>query len=338
MPTSFDPDSVIAGGERYAFELARALAAHVPTTLFTFGRVPKSVQIGPLEIRHCRALGYAGGIINPISVAHLPGLGRCDVVHCLQPRTIVTDLAMLWGAALRKRTFLTDLAGGAGIRPSRYIPMANLMTGFLPISEYNKSLNPWITRPTTVISSGVDTVTFAPDPAAARHQRRVVYVGRIFDGKGLHLLLEALPDDVALDIVGSGSGPYMERVTQLAVGKSVVFHGALPDEAVVQVYQRAALIALPSLVDSGVTSSLEAMACATPVVGARLGTLTEIVTEETGWLVPPGDVPALRAALVDALSDQGRLRAKGEAARAHVLRNFTWPEVAARCVKAYGQA
>jgi len=144
-----------------------------------------------------------------------------------------------------------------------------------------------------------------------------------------------LPDDVTLDVVGSGDEGYVARVRALAAGKSVVFHGGLPDAEIVRMYQQSALIVLPSLVDSGVTSSLEAMACETPVVGSRLGTLPELVTPQTGWLVPPNDVSALRAAISEALSDQPRLRAMGAAARAHVLTRFTWPSVAERCLAAY---
>ncbi len=335
MPTSFDPESTMAGGERYAFELSRALADQVPTTLFTFARRAKVVHVGHLTIRYCPVLADAGGGINPVSVAHLGPLRHCDVIHCLQPNTIVTDLALLWGWAWRRRTFLTDLAGGAPIRPSRLIPMTNLMTGFLPISEYNRSLNPQITRPVTVISTGVDAQTFAPDPAVTRHPRRVMYLGRLFAGKGLHVLIEALPDDVTLDVVGSGDAAYRARVEAMAAGKSVVFHGSLPDAAIVRLYQQSALVVLPSLVDSGVTSSLEAMACETPVLGSRLGTLTELVTPETGWLVPPNDVGALRAALVEALSDPHRLRVMGAAARRDVLTRFTWSRVAERCLTAY---
>lgn len=335
MPTSFDTDSVIAGGERYAFELARALAAMVKTTLFTFGRRARTEHVGPLAIRYCRAWVYAGGIANPVAVGHLRGLRACDVIHCLQPGTIVTDLAMLWGWLIRTPTFQTDLAGGAAIRPSRYIPMSNLMTRFLPISEFNREINHQITRPSTVISSGVDIDAFRPDPAVSRVPGTIAYVGRLFDGKGLHLLIDALPEGARLEVVGNGEPAYVARVKALAAGKPVVFHGGLPDADVVRLYQRASVIALPSLVDSGVTSSLEAMACGTPVVGARLGTLPEIVDESTGWLVPPGDVPALRAALSVALADPATLRRKGEASRARVTRDFTWHAVAARCLQAY---
>jgi glycosyltransferase involved in cell wall biosynthesis len=281
---------------------------------------------------------HAGDVVNPVAVAHLKPLLACDVIHCLQPRTIVTDLALLWGWMFGRRTFLTDLAGGAPIRPSQLIPMRNLMTGFLPISEYNRALNPWVHRPTTVIYGGVDAAAFVPDPTAVRHADRVLYVGRLFEGKGLHILMEALPPGVSLDVVGGGQdAAFRTRVTALAEGKSVVFHGALPDADVVRLYQRATLVVLPSLVDSGFTSSMEAMACGTPVLGTRLGSLPEVVREGvTGWLVPAGDVPAMRAAIVDAVSDLARLRTMGEAARADVLERFTWARVADRCLQAYG--
>jgi len=212
------------------------------------------------------------------------------------------------------------------------------MTGFLPISEFNRALNPWIHRPTTVIYGGVDAVAFAPDSAAVRHVDRVLYVGRLFEGKGLHILMEALPPGVSLDVVGGGQdAAFRARVTTLAEGKSVVFHGALPDADVVRLYQRATLVVLPSLVDSGFTSSMEAMACGTPVLGTRLGSLPEVVREGvTGWLVPAGDVAAMRAAIVDAVSDPARLRTMGEAARADVIDRFTWARVADRCLQAYG--
>mgnify|MGYP001568340697 CR=1 FL=1 len=153
------------------------------------------------------------------------------------------------------------------------------------------------------------------------------------------VLIEALPPGVSLDVVGGGQdAAYRARVAALSEGKAVVFHGALPDADVVRLYQRATLVVLPSLVDSGFTSSMEAMACGTPVLGTRLGSLPEVVTPgQTGWLVPAGDGAAMRAAIHDALSQPARLQTMGEAARADVLQRFTWSRVAERCLRAYQQ-
>lgn len=337
MPTPFAAGTVPAGGERYAFELARALASKTDTTLLTFRREPGTETVGPLTIRYCRARFSAGGGVNPISLAHLGTLARSDVIHCLQPRTFVTDAALLFGYWRGIRTFLTDLAGGAPLTFSRFIPMRNLMTGFLPISEFNRRRNPWITRPATVIFGGVDTDTFSPDATVPRERDLFVYVGRIFPGKGLHVLIEALPAGARLAVIGAGAdAAYGRRLEALARGKRVEFLGPLPDAEVIATYRRALAVVLPSLVDTGFTSSMEALACGTPVIGTALGSLPEVVRDgDTGTLVAPDDPAALRRCLEHALADPDRYFRMAAACRSDVLTRFTWDRVADRCLAAY---
>jgi glycosyltransferase involved in cell wall biosynthesis len=337
MPTYFEAGSVLAGGERYAFELARALAPLTPTTLFTFAPVASAVSIGELTIDYERIVSARAGTLNPIAWSHLRRLAKCDVIHCLQPRTYVTDLAMLYGKVAGKRTFLTDLSGAQAKSLAKFIPMRNMMTGFLPISEYNRRINADITRPATVIGGGVDTDAFSPHPATARQPGLFSYVGRIFEGKGLHLLIEALPPGARLDVIGGfGDDAYRARVEQLAAGKPVRFLGRLPDADVVQTYRESIASVLPSLVDTGFTSSMESMACGTPVIGTRLGSLPEVVDEgRTGFLIPPNDVPALRTALERAMAQREAFASMASACRDEAMARFTWHSVAERCLGAY---
>lgn len=340
MPTYFEAGSVLAGGERYAFELARALAPLTPTTLFTFANRERIERVAELTIDYRRIISSRAGVLNPIALSHLGGLSRCDVIHCLQPRTYVTDLAMLYGKVAGKRTFLTDLSGAQAKSIAKFIPMRNMMTGFLPISEYNRGINADITKPVTVIGGGVDTDAFSPDPATPRQPGLFSYVGRIFDGKGLHLLIEALPPGARLDVIGGfGDDAYRARVEKLADGKPVRFLGRLPDADVVKTYRESIASVLPSLVDTGFTSSMESMACGTPVIGTRLGSLPEVVDEgRTGFLVPPNDVPALRAALERVMALAGSAASFSETARAcreEAMARFTWKSVAERCLRAY---
>ena len=61
------------------------------------------------------------------------------------------------------------------------------------------------------------------------------------------------------------------------------------------------------------STTLEALACGTPVVASRVGGVPEQLTEETGVLVEPGDPDALAAAIEELLGDPAR-RARMSAA------------------------
>jgi len=81
---------------------------------------------------------------------------------------------------------------------------------------------------------------------------------------------------------------------------------------------------------------LEAMASGTPVVASRVGGVPEIVEDGvTGFLVPPGDVEALRDRLAYLLAHPRQAARLGAAAREHVLARFTWQACAERCLAAY---
>jgi glycosyltransferase involved in cell wall biosynthesis len=64
---------------------------------------------------------------------------------------------------------------------------------------------------------------------------------------------------------------------------------------------------------------LEAMAAGLPVIAGDVAGVAEVVDAEVGWLVPAGDDPALRSALLEALADPTRCAEKGAAGRARLL-------------------
>lgn len=336
MPTYFDADGVLAGGERYAYELALAISRKADTVLFTFGDREKTVRKETLTIQYCKTWARIGGFINPLSFSYLGPLSRMDVIHCLQPRTIVTDLAMALGIFMKKKTFLTDLSGGTVYSFSRFWPVHHHIYGFLPISEFNRGINPLMPKRATVIYGGVDADVFTPDPSVPKSKNMFLYVGRIFPLKGLHTLIEAAPANARVEVIGQCSDEnYRAKLKSLAQGKDVVFHGPLSDSEVLRKLREAFVTALPSMVDSGFTTSMESMACGTPVIGTRLGSLPEVVNEETGFLVPPGDVPALRRKMEEVLASPEKVFSKTARCREEVLKRFTWSAVADRCIGAY---
>jgi glycosyltransferase involved in cell wall biosynthesis len=78
------------------------------------------------------------------------------------------------------------------------------------------------------------------------------------------------------------------------------------------------------------------MAHGRPVVASAVGGLVDLVVdEETGLLVPPGDVGALRDALQRLLDDEELRRRLGAAARKRVREHFSWQRTTDRTVAVY---
>ena len=101
-------------------------------------------------------------------------------------------------------------------------------------------------------------------------------------------------------------------------------------------YSAADVVAVPSLADNQPLVMLEAMACGVPVVGSDVGGIPEVVRdEETGVIVPPGDVEALAQALDRLLSDADLRAAMGARARETIEREHTLEGAARSYVELY---
>jgi rhamnosyl/mannosyltransferase len=85
---------------------------------------------------------------------------------------------------------------------------------------------------------------------------------------------------------------------------------------------------------------IEAHAAGTPVVSTDLPTGVPYANLDgkTGLVVPPGDVPALRAALTRLLSDDELRTRLGGHAEERALREFTVPRMVADTVQVYAEA
>ena len=156
----------------------------------------------------------------------------------------------------------------------------------------------------------------------------ILYAGRLSAEKGIRELVAAAE---GLPLVVAGDGPLRSEVP-----------GALgfvsPDE-LERLYGRAAVVACPSHREGFGVVCGEAMAHGRPVVAADVGGLRDLVVhEETGLLVPPRDVGALRAALERLLANRELRRRMGEAGRARIAERFTWRRFEDETMRAYDDA
>jgi glycogen(starch) synthase len=180
-------------------------------------------------------------------------------------------------------------------------------------------------REVRVIPSGVDVPEHMGEEA---EPPEVLFVGRLSREKGILELVRAAD---GLPLVVAGDGPLRDQVPGA--------RGFVPHQALAPLYERAAVVAVPSHREGFGVACAEAMAHGRPVVASAVGGLLDLVVDgETGLLVPPRDVPALRAALERLLADRELRRRFGEAGRERIRESFSWAAVTDATVAAYDEA
>ncbi len=146
--------------------------------------------------------------------------------------------------------------------------------------------------------------------------------------KGVDHLIEAMPailrgaPGTKLRIIGRGDDRprLQQRVRELALDAAVEFAGYVDDRQLRHEFARCTIFALPSEKEGFGLVYLEAMAYGKPCIAADAGGSPEVITPESGRLVPYADVPALAAACVSALT------ATWDAAAIRIsVRRFSFP-------------
>jgi glycosyltransferase involved in cell wall biosynthesis len=180
-------------------------------------------------------------------------------------------------------------------------------------------------REVRLIPSAVDV---PPHVGEEAEPPEVLFAGRLSPEKGILDLVEATD---GIKLVVAGDGPLRAHVPGAL--------GFVPHDALGPLYERAAVVACPSHREGFGVVCAEAMAYGRPVVAGAVGGLLDLVVhEETGLLVPPGDVGALRQALERLLADKELRRRLGEAGRERIRRHFSWESVTDATLAAYEEA
>jgi glycosyltransferase involved in cell wall biosynthesis len=194
-----------------------------------------------------------------------------------------------------------------------------------------------------VVSNGIDTDAFRPDPAARAALRRewgvdaaaylVGIVARLDPMKGHDTFLQAAAlfarnhADARFAVIGGGAGPYRERLTAraaaLGLGARVTWAGERHD--LPAVYNALDLATSSSAFGEGFSNVLgEAMACGTPVVATDVGDARAVVGDQ-GIVVPPRDPAALARGWA-----QMRAEGRGKGRRTRIVTQFGVDAMVAR--------
>ena len=195
--------------------------------------------------------------------------------------------------------------------------------------------------------------SFSRAASKPRETKRILFVGRLMEVKGVDVLIKAFSkflendslSDYALDIVGDG--PELDSLLHLArqeqIEEKIVFHGSKQRNEIADFYANADLFVLPSKTTAlGEKEGLglvvlEAMMSGVPVIGTDCGGIKETIEHgKTGIIVAENDVDALHIAMVDMIKDVGKREQFSHHAHAEVTRKYSSESLVTAMKQWYG--
>lgn len=180
-----------------------------------------------------------------------------------------------------------------------------------------------------VIYNGIDTARFRPAPRLdGEPALRVLFVGNPTRRKGFHALAQLareLPPGIEIAFTGG-----LRNRAASGSHSGLVPLGSIPYAEMHTAYQDADILLFPAYREGCPLCVLEAMACGLPVVSTDCSAIPELVSEgRGGFLVPPGDVAAMLAAITRLAGDRPLREALGAWNREVAVRRFGRDRMAA---------
>lgn len=185
----------------------------------------------------------------------------------------------------------------------------------------------------SVLHNGVDPPRFKRQVQLLDKPINILFVGRVDDArKGFEFLVEAMrsvwaacTQKAMLTVVGEILPNTRDRLIQ-EFGERVRVLGAVSEETLEREYAEADIFVMPSLYEGFGMPFIEAMRYGVPVIGTAVGGIPEVVTEETGILVPAKNPGALSNAIMKLL-EYPDLRLSIGTAGLKRAKNFYWERI-----------
>jgi glycosyltransferase involved in cell wall biosynthesis len=276
-------------------------------------------------------------------------LGTFDVVHVHQGLTPFGAYCSAIVASQGIPLVITDLGGGRSqlMLEGKGVELADRV---ISLSKYaNALIKGSYTGKTEVVSGPVDTEFFTLGNTPNIELSPAICVSRIMPHKGIDRIISALPEGLALKVVGTVyHEEYYRLLISLAKGKDVSFvHGA-SDNDLLSLYRESGLflqasthrdvygnlVRKPELL--GLTS-LEAMSCGLPVLVSNAGSLPELIPRNCKFAKIFHTDLELSSMLNDYLRKEWPIGKISDVAHEYVDENFGLSSVGQQLFRVYSE-
>jgi len=278
-----------------------------PRNAAILGRVLDAFKPDIANVHFIQGIGYNG--LTALGTRNIPvaftlhdlGLACVKMAMFVNGKECAGLCTVCSATAKLKMRYLRSIARIGFISPSQ----ANLdrLASLQPIGAYPGARIPNPNR-------------YAPPTTRWQENERprLLFVGRLHESKGIHLLFEALAPlaerhDFTFEIVGSGPSD-AELRARWQDRPWVKFTGHVSVDAVTDVMATSDLLFVPSIwLENSPGVIIQALGVSLPVMGSNKGGIPELVDDgRTGLLVEPGNVEAWRTAIEDVLQHPETLK------------------------------
>jgi len=254
--------------------------------------------VGVLKVNcRCKIVGHVHHASYPTLLVGGSSVGRGFQVHVLMA---AFDRIILMSESIKRE--LSQKLSAAGRQ--RFETKARVVHNFIPLPDLQGAFE------------------------ARQGPVTLFFIGNVGRQKGMHDLIEAAAElrragnQFRLVLAGPFDSPaegeqMKKRVAMLGLCEAIQFTGPVFGAQKAALFQVADIFVLPSYGEGVPLSMLEAMSYRLPVVASVVGGIPEIlVNQEMGFLIEPGDVPELTAALRKLLLSPELRTKMGRAGRA----------------------
>ncbi|MCV7282179.1 glycosyltransferase family 4 protein [Mycolicibacterium flavescens] len=298
-----------AGGlEAHVWHLATALAEHGHDVAL-FAAPGSDVSLGCSSLKVCE-LELSAAARADVS---MPAQGFMDDHHAYlslmvqlagshrDSFDVIHNHSLHYLPVAMAPTLSTPMLTTVHTPPTPWLESAVKATGgrgtrFAAVSEHTRAAWAPVHDSFTVVPNGIDARRWPLGDGG----ESAVWFGRITPEKAPHLAVAAARlAGRAIKLAGPISdAAYFATQIQPLLGDDVRYVGHLTQQRLADLVGRSAVaLVTPEWDEPYGLVVAEAMSCGTPVVAFGRGGIPELVTPESGCLVPPGDVQALAAAI-----------------------------------------
>ncbi len=187
-----------------------------------------------------------------------------------------------------------------------------------------------------VIPNGIDIDIFSPKTYRSEDKKkfRLITVSRLIKRKGIQDVLKALSEisdsSISLTIIGEGNyeNELKKLCNKLGLDNNVKFIGFCPRKDIPSYFWQSDSFILLSLAEAFGNVIAEAMACGLPIIGADKGGIPDLVNEENGILVEPGNISQIKSAIITMKNDKEMRTRMGKINAEKIAEKYNWRHIA----------